>query len=286
VTSIIGVGLPVLIILAMTIVGLELTLADLGRVWHYPVHVAVTVLAQILVLPLIAVALIVLLHAEPDVAAGLILAAAAPQALSSNYYCLLARADIALSVTLTAVSSVVAVVSTPLVAGVGFGLLLEQQVGLVLPAGKVMQQIVTGLLLPIAAGMLVRRYAPGFVERNRMRFQRASLIAIGAMVVILLVDQAGTIRRNLATIVFAAVFFTAGAAALGLGLARAFSWNREDTITMVAAFPSRSLSIATLIALNVLGRPDFLSFVVIFFLVQSLLLVPTMLLSRSAGLRE
>ena len=281
----IGVGIPLLIIFAMTVVGLELTLADLGRVLHYPVHVAVALLGQVLVLPLIAAALILLLRPEPAVAGGLILAAAAPQAISSNYYCLLARADIALSVTLTAVSSALAVASTPLIATLAFGLLLEHEAGFVLPTAKVMQQVVTGLLLPVSAGMLVRRYAPAFVERNRVRFQRLSLAAIAIMLVVLLVDQAGTIQRNLASIVLAAVLFTAGAAALGLGLAKAFSWSREDTVTMIAAFPSRSLSIATLIAVNVLGRLEFLSFAVVFFLVQSLLLVPAMILFRPAGAR-
>ena len=271
--------------LAMTIVGLELTFADLRRVLHYPMHVAVALLGQVLVLPLIAAALILLLRPEPAIAGGLILAAAAPQAISSNYYCLLARADIALSVTLTAVSSALAVASTPLVAALGFGLLLEQGEGFVLPVGKVVQQVVTGLLLPVSAGMLVRHYAPGFVERNRVRFQRLSLAAVGFMLAILLADQAGTIRRNLLPIVLAAGLFTVSAAALGFGLAKAFSWSREDTVTMVAAFPSRSLSIATLIALNVLGRLEFLSFAVVFFLVQSLLLVPVMMLSRPASAR-
>ena len=279
------VGLPLLIMLAMTIVGLELTIADLRRVLHYPMHVAVALLGQVLVLPLIAAALILLLRPEPAIAGGLILAAAAPQAISSNYYCLLARADIALSVTLTAVSSALAVASTPLVAGLGFGLLLEQGAGFVLPAGKVVKQVVTGLLVPVSAGMLVRHYAPGFVERNRVRFQRLSLAAVGFMLAILLADQAGTIRHNLLPIVLAAGLFTVSAAALGFGLAKAFSWSREDTVTMVAAFPSRSLSIATLIALNVLGRLEFLSFAVVFFLVQSLLLVPVMMLSRPASAR-
>jgi len=279
------VGLPLLIMLAMTIVGLELTFADLRRVLHYPMHVAVALLGQVLVLPLIAAVLILLLRPEPAIAGGLILAAAAPQAISSNYYCLLARADIALSVTLTAVSSALAVASTPLVAALGFGLLLEQGEGFVLPVGKVVQQVVTGLLLPVSAGMLVRHYAPGFVERNRVRFQRLSLAAVGFMLAILLADQAGTIRRNLLPIVLAAGLFTVSAAALGFGLAKAFSWSREDTVTMVAAFPSRSLSIATLIALNVLGRLEFLSFAVVFFLVQSLLLVPVMMLSRPASAR-
>lgn len=280
-SAVVAVGLPLLIMLAMTIVGLELTLADIRRVLHYPLHVAAALLGQSLVLPLLAAALILMMHPQPAVAGGLILVAAAPQAISSNFFCLLARADIALSVTLTAVSSALAVFSTPLIAGLMFGLLLEQEAGFVLPVLAVMRQVATGLLLPVGAGMLVRHYAPGFVARHRMRFQYLSLAALGAMLAILLVNQARTIQDNLATIVLAAVLFTAGAAALGFALAKAFSWNREDMVTLIAAFPSRSLSIATLIAVNVLGRPEFLSFAIVFFLVQAVLLVPVMILARS-----
>jgi BASS family bile acid:Na+ symporter len=276
-----GVGLPLLIMLAMTIVGLELTVADLRRVLHYPLQVAAALLGQLLVLPLLAAALILIIHPQPAVAGGLILAAAAPQAISSNFFCLLARADIALSVTLTAVSSALAVFSTPLIAGLMFGLLLEQGAGFTLPVVAVMWQVATGLLLPVGTGMLVRHYAPGFVARHRIRFQYLSLLAVGVMLAILLISQARTIQDNLATIVLAAILFTAGAAALGFGLAKAFSWNREDMVTLIAAFPSRSLSIATLIAVNVLGRLEFLSFAVVFFLVQAALLVPAMILARS-----
>jgi len=283
VKNLIDVGLPLLIMLAMTVVGLELTLQDLRRVLQYPVHVAVALLGQVALLPLVAAVLILVLHPEPAVAGGLILAASAPQAMSSNYYCLLARADIALSVTLTAVSSALAVVSTPLLAGLAFSLLLKHEAGFDLPTGKVMQQVVTGLLLPVGAGMLLRHYAAGFVQRNRARFQRISLGAMLVMLVILSVDQAETIWRNLGSIVLIAALFTLVASALGLGLAKTLSWNREDTVTLVAAFPSRSLSIATLIAVNVLGRLEFLSFAVIFFVVQTLLLVPGMILSRNAG---
>jgi len=278
--TVIHVGVPLLIVLAMTIVGLELTPADLLRVLHYPMEVTAGLLCQVLLLPLIAAGLVVLLRLDPVVAGGVILTAAAPQAMTSNYYCLLGRANVALSVTLTAASSIIAVATTPLVAGLAFGLLLEPQAGFVLPAGKVMQQVVTGLLLPVAAGMLVRRYAARFVERNRVRFQRLSMIGLGVMLAIVLVDQIATIQRNFVGIMLAAVLFTAGAVALALALAKALSCPRGDTVTLVAAFPSRSLAIATLISVNVLGRVDFLSFAATFFLVQAMLLVPAMLLAR------
>ncbi len=285
-SNVVHVGLPLLIIIAMTVVGLELTIADLRRVMHYPTHVAAALFGQVLALPIVAAALIVMLRPEPVIAGGLILAAAAPQAISSNYFCLLARADIALSVTLTAVSSVLAVVSTPLVATLGFKLLLEQDAGFALPADDVAQQVVTGLLLPVTAGMILRHYAPSFVARNRTRFQWLSVVAVMSMLAILLVDQAGNIWRTLLPTVSIAVAFMAGAAVIGFGMAKSFSWNREDTVTMVAAFPSRSLSIATLVAVNVLEQLDFLSFAVVFFVVQSLLLVPVMMLLRPARPRE
>jgi len=130
--------------------------------------------------------------------------------------------------------------------------------------------------------MLVRHYAPGFVARNRSRFQWLSVVGVVSMLAILIADQAGNIWHSLLPTVMIAVLFMAAAAALGFGIAKSFTWNREDTVTMVAAFPSRSLSIATLVAVNVLEQLDFLSFAVVFFLVQSLLLIPVMMLSRPA----
>lgn len=279
-TFVVELGLPLLIMLAMLIVGLELTPEDLWRVLHYPMHVAVALLGQMLLLPTLAAGLIVFLRPHAAIAGGLILVAAAPQAIVSNYFCLLARADVALAVTLTAVSNLLALIATPLIAALLFDQLLAQQTGFVLPVGKVMQQVMTGLLLPLGVGMLIRGYAPLFVKRNRRRFQGLSMFALAALLTIVVFVEGGAILNNLTAIVIAAVLFTAGAALLGLCIAKAFSWPRMETITMVAAFPARSLSIATLVAINVLGRSEFLSFAVVFFVVQAALLVPAMIVAR------
>jgi bile acid:Na+ symporter, BASS family len=132
-------ALPMIIMIAMTIVGLELTPADLGRVMHHPGEVAANLLGQALLLPLIAVALILWLHPEPAVTGGLILAATAPQATSSNFFCVLGRANVALSVTLTAMSSVMALIATPLMARLAFDMLLDQQGSVELPVGPIMR---------------------------------------------------------------------------------------------------------------------------------------------------
>jgi hypothetical protein len=77
--------------------------------------------------------------------------------------------------------------------------------------------------------------------------------------------------------------FTVAAAVLGWVVAKGLCWNRADTLAVVAGFPSRSLAVAALIALNVLGRSDFLSFAATFYLVQAFVLVPIMLLARPAA---
>lgn len=279
----VAIALPLLVMFAMFIVGLDLTPADLANVLRYPAQVATALAGQFLLLPLIAGAVIVAFRPEPSITGGLILTVAAPQAMSANLYCVLGRSNVALSVALTVASSVIALVSTPLVAALAFDLLLDQRAGFAVPIGSVMMQILTGFLLPVAAGMLVRRHAPVFIEHNRARLQVLTLAIILATLAAIFLDQAAMVRRNLGSIVGVAVVFTLGAAAIGWGIARAFSWNRADSVTLLVAYPLRSLSVAALIAVNVLGRLDFLAFAASFYLLQALLLVPAMLIARRAA---
>lgn len=276
----VAIGLPLLVMVAMTIVGLELTVADLARVMHDPARIGVALLVAIVVLPLIGAGVIVLWRPAPAVAGGLILVATAPQAMSSNLFCLMGRANVALSVTLTAASSLLAVAATPFAAALAFELLMEQRDGFVLPPGEVMRQVFMGLVLPVGIGMLVRHRAPGFVERNRKLTQRLTIAAIIAILGVIVADQAATIRHHLPAIMATGALFTLGAAALGVGVARTLSWSKAETVTLLAAYPTRSLSVATLIAVNVLGRPDFLAFAASFYVLQAVLLVPAMLVAR------
>ena len=273
--------LPPVVMLAMAIVGLELTPSDLRRVLRYPALVGVGVACQALCLPVVAAGLVLLLVPDPVVAGGLILTAAAPQAMTSNYFALLGRANVALSVTLTAASSVLALVTTPVAASLGFAHLLGRQSAFDLPPGAIVEQVLMGLLVPVAVGMAIRHMAPALVARHRAAIHRLSLAAILAALGIIVALELATIGRHIASIAALTALFTAVAAALGFAFGRTLGWTRADTLTLVAGFPARSLSIATLISVNVLGRTDFLAFAVVFYVVQGLLIVPVMLLGRA-----
>jgi BASS family bile acid:Na+ symporter len=276
---VLDVALPALVVLIMILVGLELTLADFSRVLHYPVPVAAALISQWIILPVVAVLLIRTLALPPVLAAGVILVAAAPIGAMSNYYSLLAGANLALSVTLTAVSSLLAVVTTPAIASLAFGLLFDESVGLELTVADVLMKTLTGLLIPISAGMAIRHAAPTWVLRHRPLLQNSSLLAVTAVAVFVMIDQLVAISGLIVLLIVTSLLFTFALLMTGW-LAGLIAENPEDRRAMLFGFPARNLAFATLIAVGAVGRVDVAAFAAVFFVVQVLMLVPLALFLR------
>lgn len=272
--------LLILVVTAMVVVGFELTLDDLRRVAHYPTHVLVSVAGQVLALPAIGAAIIVTLDPPPLVAGGLVLVSVAPQATSANLVNLIAKADVALSVTVTTVSNLAALVTTPLAARVAFEGILQHPLGFDLPYPLVMRQITLGMLLPIALGMTLRHLFPHFAESHRNRLRTVTLAALVVMLALMVLDQGEAMVRELGPITLAATLFTVSAAGIGLAIARALRWPRDESVSTAVGFSLRSLSVATLIAIGVLGSTTFLAFAAPFFVIQALLMVPVTVIAR------
>lgn len=272
--------LLILVVTAMVVVGFELTLHDLRRVAHYPTHVLVSVAGQVLALPAIGAAIIVTLDPPPLVAGGLVLVSVAPQATSANLVNLIAKADVALSVTVTTVSNLAALFMTPLAARVAFDGVLQRPLGFDLPYPLVMRQITLGMLLPIALGMALRHRFPQFAERHRNRLRNVTLAALVVMLALMVLDQGEAMVRELRPITLAATLFTVSAAGVGLAIAMALRWPRDESVSTAVGFSLRSLSVATLIAISVLGSTTFLAFAAPFFVIQALLMVPVTVIAR------
>jgi len=269
-----------LVVAAMALVGFELTAADLRRVLHYPAHVLVSVAGQVIALPLIGATLITALDPGPLVAGGLVLVAVAPQATAANLVCLVGRADVALSVTVTAVSNLTALFTTPLAARLVFGLLPDHPPAFELPYAVVMRQIALGMLIPIAAGMAARRLLPWVAERHRGTLRAATLAALVAMLALMVVEQGEAMLREFRSIALAAAAFTLAATAAGLAIALVLRWPRDETVATAVGFSLRSLSVATLIAITLPGGTGFLAFAAPFFVVQALFMIPVTVLAR------
>ncbi len=275
-----GVLIPLLVAFAMAVVGLELTIADFRRVLHYPGRVAAIVLAQALLLPLTAWVVSGVIQADAYWTAGLMLVASAPIAASANYYAMLARADVPLAVTLTAVSTVFGLVATPLVVASAFDWLVGQEARAELPVLPAVRQLLVGLALPMGVGMTLRQLAPEWSGRNRSRLQRWSLLALLPVLVFVLTQQLGAIGSGLGRFVAGVVLFTAFNAAIGYAIAAALwgEWGARTTVTI--GFCDRNLSAAIVLAATVLGRLEFVAFCAAFFVIQAVLLAPVLIWAR------
>ena len=158
-----SVLLPIALAIIMLGLGLTLTVADFSRVLRMPRAVLVALGVQVILLPLICFGLVKLFGLAPALAVGMMLLAASPGGTTANLFSHLAGGDVALNVTLTAVNSVLAVITLPIVVNLSLDHFLgDGEIGLQ-PAK--MLQVFAIVLVPVALGMLLRNKLPGFAER-------------------------------------------------------------------------------------------------------------------------
>jgi BASS family bile acid:Na+ symporter len=252
---------PAVLFLLMILVGLELTAADFRRVASSPRAVIGGTLAQIALLPLLTWAVVSGFGVPPVLSAGAILVAVAPSAGITTLLAALARANIALAVTLTALASVLCVVTLPTIAALGLRFFLGESVAIDVPVAKLIAQLVVSLLVPIGIGMTVRARRPEFVARRQRLLQRAVMIAIGVLIAasVPLVDRSEAralpwtdARAGLP----AAAALAFGAMSLGWGVARVLALPADDRFTLLLAFTTRNVAVAAIVALSGLGRLD------------------------------
>jgi len=251
---------PVVLFVMMGVVGLELTVADFRRVASYPGIVLWGTLGQWTALPLAAAALLWVSDLEPHMAAGVILLTAAPGGGISNVFTFLAGANTALSVTLTAVSSLLAVVVLPLVTALGFAWFVGSEADVQVPVVPMIGQLAALVLLPVGLGMLVRSRRPELVLRYAGRLRQ---VVLGALVVLMTValssDSTGLVGQVFLGL-GVGLAWTVVATAVGLGVARLMGLDGPDAFTMVVEYAVKNVGLAAIVALSGFGRPEFAIF--------------------------
>lgn len=152
--------MPILLVL-MFLLGTDLNKEAFANVAKNPKGVLVGMLGQLVFLPLIAFGIAWVLDLPPVYFMGLVLIACCPGGSSSNVFSMLAKGDVALSVTLTAISSIITLFTLPFVMG-GVSAFVTQHTGVdvVLPVGKLLMQNIVLLFVPMLLGIALRHYKP------------------------------------------------------------------------------------------------------------------------------
>jgi len=194
--------LPILTILMFDL-GLTLHLSDFVRLFKSPRAMFVGLAGQLIVLPLIALAIGSLLKLPELQFIGLMLIACSPGGSSSNIFSKLAKGDVALSVSLTAFSSVITLFTLPFLMSVvtqKFG----QSVGVVLPVGNLLKQNLFTMVLPIALGIVINRFLPKAAASIDKVLSKAAFPLLMLLIVIFYIQNKTVIVENFASLGLAA----------------------------------------------------------------------------------
>jgi len=277
--------LPLGLAFIMLSIGLGLRVEDFTRVLRQPLALGAGLVNQLVLLPLLAAGLVAIYAGEPVFALGIMALAACPGGITSNLLTVLAGGNAALSVSMTAVSSMVGIVSVPLILGLSQGLLMGEAEAVSLPLGQILGGVfgVTGV--PIALGMLLNRTAPRFSEAVR---PAARGLATGIFVLIVVgafVGQRETMMAHVADIGPYVLALNLGTMALGLLTARLLRLDLADSVAISMEAGLQNAALAIFIATSLLDRPEMVVPAILYALMMNLSAAVLIAWARAARTR-
>ncbi|MEM6802005.1 MAG: bile acid:sodium symporter family protein [Bacteroidota bacterium] len=253
--------LQILLFLVMLGMGMTLTIQDFKRVVFFPKAVAVGLSNQIILLPIIAYGLVQFLDLSPSLALGLMLLSACPGGATSNLVSHLSKGDTALSISLTALSSIITIFTIPFIINWSLDLILgESGANFRLPILPTIINIFKLTALPVIIGMWVKHKFPDFVEKS------AKALAIGSGIVILLALAMMLFRLsaqgNVWDFIIAAgssvICMNLATLAVGFGSAwiSGLSYPQRITISLESSMQNGVLGMAIATAPSLLNHPE------------------------------
>lgn len=250
----ISVGLPIALAIIMFGLGLTLTVGDFRRVGRSPRAVAVALVIQILVLPVVAFGLVLAFDLDPLLAVGVMLLAASPGGTTANLLSHLFRGDVALNVTLTAINSVLAAVTIPLITNLAIGY-FDAEGDLGLQFGKVLQ-VIAIVLIPVALGMLVRSRSPEMAVRADRPVRIFSIIILVIVSLGAILGERENIAEYLRDVGLVTGLFCLASLSIGYGAARLMRLTEAQAIASAMEIGVHNTTIALTIALSVLNSTE------------------------------
>ena len=280
-----NIFIPATVILLMVCLGMELAIADFRRLLKYPKAICVGVTGQMLLMPAMAFAIAAVVPGSLPFKVGLILLAACPGGPLSNSFVYLARGRVDLSVSLTAINGMLALITTPLIASLGIRIFAGDNTDISLPVLKTMAQIFVLAILPVAIGMIIRARSPEWVARNDTVNRRIAGALLMSHIALVLALNADNIQTGFQEMFLPAFIFAFLAQAIGYLSAKLSGLDRDTCFTIGVEVGLQNVVLAILIANLLLKRPEFSLFVVVYAASILLIMLPWIFIHRRLGAR-
>jgi len=264
---VIDVAIPALTFFMMCLVGIDLERGRLKDAVRVQRLIAGAVGGQIVLIPAIGLAMAALMALPEPVAFGILLIAACPAGTISNFYVMLAGANVALSVILTILGCLAAAITIPACFAV-YDWWLGQTNAIAVPARMLFGQLALLVALPIALGAWLRHVRPALATDHARLLRVLGLIALAGLVGFIIAQKPGAVAVMITGQALTILIFSLATFVAGWGLGKAFGADAENAFTVAVEFMARNLAIAAVIAVSILHRVDFAAFAVAVFVYQ------------------
>ncbi|NJN43049.1 MAG: bile acid:sodium symporter family protein [Flammeovirgaceae bacterium] len=238
--------LPIALGVIMLGMGLSLTMDDFKRIALFPKATIIGLTCQLIVLPAVAFGMLKLINLPPELAVGVMLLAFCPGGATSNLLSNLARADIALSITLTAISSMVTVFTIPYFVNLSMEHFIGEGKFVELPFLQAMLQILVVTIIPVSIGMILKSKYPNTAQRFVKPVKIASAIFIVILIFGVIIKERNNIAGYFAQVGTITFMINILILAIGFGIARMFNLNhaQSSAISIESGIQNGTLAIA------------------------------------------
>jgi BASS family bile acid:Na+ symporter len=247
--------LPIALGIIMLGLGLSLVADDFKRVVLYPKAVFIGLFCQMVLLPMVCFGITIVLHLPPALAVGLMLLAASPGGATANLFSHLAKGDVALNVTLTAINSVLTLFTLPFI--VNFAIANFMQSGQVVPMqfSKIIE-VFAIVLLPVAIGMFINYKVPQFAKKLERPVKILSAIFLVLIILGAILKEKDNFINYFQQVGIACLVFNLTSMALGYFVPLLFKIDRKQSIAIGMEIGIHNGTLAIYIALNVIGNSE------------------------------
>lgn len=276
------VFLPVSLAIIMLSVGLELTVSDFRKVATQPRGFLVGAISQVILLPAVAFGLVSLWSLPATLAVGVMIIAACPGGVTSNLMTYLARADTALSVSLTAIISLLSVVTLPLIVGLSITYFMDAAEAPELSIGRTVGGVFAITTVPVAIGMAIKHFAPAFSARCERGARIVASILFAVIIAGAIYSERDNVVDYFAQAGSITLVLNVAMMILAIGVARlaGLGGRQRTAITMECGLQNGTLAI--FVALTLIGNREMM----IPGAIYSLIMFPTAILYMAAAMRR
>lgn len=251
-----AIFLPLALFIIMMGMGLGLRVNDFQRVLVEPKGVILGLMAQLLMLPVVGFLLAGIFPLTPDLAVGLVIIAACPGGATSNMVTYLVRGNVALSITLTAISSLITVFTIPVVVNFAMQHFLGTEAALHLPILKTVGQIALITLIPVSLGMVLNRYTPQLANKLEKIVKWLSLFFLGLIIFGLLLKERANVLPFFLQVGGVTLALNVVTMLMGYGISLAARLDDKSVKAIAVEVGIQNGTLAIAVASTLLNRPS------------------------------